>query len=122
MCLCRKMYNPMRLFYTLLLLLLPLSLFAQKDSISTASSKKVASVHIKKGSVVEIKGHMTLRHIARHQAYSRRDSATYDTDIRSPKSVTLNPEGTRYYINSLEGHRTVGYDASTHQKLAHFGK
>lgn len=91
----------MRLIYTLLFILLPLALSAQK-----------------KGSVIDIDGHMTITHIARHQAYSRRDSLTYDTDIRSPKSVTLNPEGTRYYINSLEGHRTVAYDASTHQKLA----
>ena len=91
----------MRLIYTLLFILLPFALSAQK-----------------KGSVIDIDGHMTITQIARHQAYSRRDSLTYDTDIRSPKSVTLNPEGTRYYINSLEGHRTIAYDASTHQKLA----
>ena len=41
----------------------------------------------------------------------------YDKDIMSPKSVSYHPDGTKYYVNSLEGCRTVVYDALTHKKL-----
>lgn len=115
------MFKPMRPIFTLIIALLPFWSIAQTDSLLTQPAKKATtshSVHIKKGSIVDIDGHMTVTHIARHQAYSRRDSLSYDADIHSPKSVTLNPEGTRYYINSLEGYRTVAYDAATHQKVA----
>lgn len=30
------------------------------------------------------------------------DHKTRDTDIRSPKSVTIHPDGSKFYVNSLE--------------------
>lgn len=41
-----------------------------------------------------------------------------DTDVWSPKSVHFHPNGKKYYINSLEGCRTMVYDARTNKKLA----
>ena len=36
-------------------------------------------------------------------------AGSIDEDIRSPKSVNISPDGSRFYINSLEGFRTVAY-------------
>lgn len=41
----------------------------------------------------------------------------YDPDIYSPKSATFSKDGRKIYINSLEGCKTVVYDAETHEKL-----
>lgn len=40
-----------------------------------------------------------------------------DSDIYSPKSVTFSRDGKKIYVNSLEGGKTVVYDASTRKKL-----
>lgn len=55
--------------------------------------------------------------IDRKQHFSAEDKATYDTDIQSPKSVNIHPSGEKYYVNSLEGGRTVVYDFKTGEKL-----
>lgn len=59
-----------------------------------------------------------VRPLTRHQAYSIKHRDTYDADIASPKSVTFLPDGSKYYVNSLEGCKTVVYDGRTHKKLA----
>lgn len=41
----------------------------------------------------------------------------YDADIYSPKSVTFSKDGSKIYVNSLEGCKTVVYDADSHTKL-----
>lgn len=41
----------------------------------------------------------------------------YDPDIYSPKSAVFSKDGKKIYINSLEGCKTVVYDAHTHEKL-----
>lgn len=56
--------------------------------------------------------------LTKHQAYSLKHRDTYDADISSPKSVTFLPDGSKYYVNSLEGCKTVVYDGRTHKKLA----
>lgn len=112
--------------HILMLCLLPVVASAQDDSAQKPTpqeepAKKTsvpAVVHTKTGASFDINGQMTIRHIARHQHYNGHDTASYDVDIHSPKSVNLNPEGTRYYVNSLEGYKTIAYDARTHQKLA----
>lgn len=91
-------------------------LHAQEETVNKPS--KPGFVREKFGKTYEISDHIKLYHIARHQAYNRSDSLTYDKDVRSPKSVTLDPQGTCYYVNSLEGFKTVVYDAETHQKVA----
>lgn len=55
--------------------------------------------------------------IGKKQNYGSTDSLTIDRDIDSPKSVNMHPDGTRYYVNSLEGASTVVYDFKTNRKL-----
>ena len=43
---------------------------------------------------------------------------TNDPDIMSPKSAHFHPNGKKYYVNSLEGCRTVVFDAQTNEKVA----
>lgn len=43
--------------------------------------------------------------------------AERDHDIYSPKSVNIHPDGTKYYVNSLEGYATVVYEMGTNKKL-----
>lgn len=52
------------------------------------------------------------------QYYNPFDSVTRDRDILSPKSVNIHPSGKKYYVNSLEGGRTVVYDMASSRKLA----
>lgn len=40
-----------------------------------------------------------------------------DEYINSPKSANIHPDGTKYYVNSLEGCATVVYDMKTHERL-----
>ncbi len=55
--------------------------------------------------------------IAKKQYFEPADTLTADSDIHSPKSVNMHPNGTKYYVNSLEGATTVVYDFLTHRKL-----
>ncbi len=59
----------------------------------------------------------TITLLSRKQNYSHLESATLDKDIRSPKSVNIHPDGTKYYVNSLEGGKTVVYESGTNTKL-----
>lgn len=59
----------------------------------------------------------TITLLSRKQNYSYLESATLDKDIRSPKSVNIHPNGTKYYVNSLEGGKTVVYESGTNTKL-----
>lgn len=59
---------------------------------------------------------VTLELVARFQNYrmkTERETDQYDTDINSPKSVRFLPDGSKVYVNSLEGLRTPVYDAKT---------
>ncbi len=105
-----------RLFFIFFIGLFSTGISAQDEK--KEEKKSVGYVHVKSGSVYTIPDHMTVTHISRHQSYNGRDTLSYDKDIHSPKSVSLNPSGTRYYVNSLEGYTTVCYDAMTHEKVA----
>lgn len=59
----------------------------------------------------------TITLLSRKQNYSYLETATLDKDIRSPKSVNIHPDGTKYYVNSLEGGKTVVYESGTNTKL-----
>lgn len=41
-----------------------------------------------------------------------------DTSVNSPKSVSVHPDGSKYYVNALEAGLTIVYDAKTNRKLA----
>ena len=60
---------------------------------------------------------ISVRFAARKQHYDSSKKATDDPDIRSPKSVNIHPSGEKYYVNSLEGGRTVVFDFNTQRKL-----
>ena len=71
---------------------------------------------------------LRLKLVARFQRYSTSTLSAadvYDTDIDSPKSVIISTDGTTAYVNSLEGRRTVVYDAFPPAKrgaiIHHFG-
>lgn len=56
--------------------------------------------------------------ISRKQNYATGDVASRDEDIISPKSVNIHPRGHKYYVNSLEGMRTVVFDFKSGKKLS----
>lgn len=43
---------------------------------------------------------------------------THDPDILSPKSVNIHPSGKKFYVNSLEGGKTIVYSLPELEKLA----
>lgn len=57
-----------------------------------------------------------LVNIGKKQQFAASDRSSYDIDINSPKSVTFSADGKLFYVNSLEGCRTVVYDSETLEK------
>ena len=62
-------------------------------------------------------GQFTITLVSKKQNFLATDATTYDSDIHSPKSVNIHPDGNKFYVNSLEGYRTVVYESGTNQKL-----
>lgn len=62
-------------------------------------------------------GLFTITLVSKKQYYDPSDTLTLDRDIRSPKSVNVHPDRSKYYVNSLEGARTVVYEVGTNKKL-----
>ena len=73
-------------------------------------------VHPKKGASFSC-DKIKVTFINRKQQFNFRDTATLDKDINSPKSVNIHPNGKKYYVNSLEGGKTVVYDFATNRKI-----
>lgn len=86
---------------------------------TTSSSKsRPAIVHPKIGETVSTPdGKLRLTLVGKKQNYRVTDDGTRDTDIHSPKSINIHPNGKKYYVNSLEGCKTVVFDLKTHRKL-----
>ena len=65
--------------------------------------------------------------VGKKQNYSMAQSMIeyHDDAVNSPKSANVHPDGTKYYVNSLEGCQTIVYDMATHKRLKvithHFG-
>ena len=74
-------------------------------------------VHSHIGQKVEAPGALTITNVGKHQQHDWRDKATLDTDIFSPKSVNFHPDGSKYYVNSLEGCATVVYATADNHKI-----
>lgn len=93
----------------------------KNGSESAAARNKVYGISPLQHSCVNdslvIPGALSMKIIGKHQYMNWKDPASLDKDISSPKSVSFLPDGTKYYINSLEGFATVVYDARTHEKL-----
>lgn len=60
-------------------------------------------------------GELTITCVGQRYGFGSGD--TFDPDIQSPKSAGFSPDGKKLYINSLEGGKTVVYDAKTQEKL-----
>lgn len=60
---------------------------------------------------------ITLTLVSRRQNYNASERETRDEYINSPKSVNISPDGTKFYVNSLEGAMTVVYDMKTQQRI-----
>jgi len=60
---------------------------------------------------------LTVAFTGRKQFYRGGQPESRDSDIISPKSVNVSPDGSKYYVNSLEGMRTVVFDARSGAKL-----
>lgn len=60
---------------------------------------------------------VTVTLVHKMQQYNHADRQTLDTDVYSPKSVNIHPNGKKCYVNSLEGCATVVYEMNTWRKL-----
>ena len=85
--------------------------------LSSAAPADPPVVHPKLGAAPLRGDSITLTLVTRKQCYQNGEAATRDADVLSPKSVTIHPDGSKYYVNSLEGMRTVVYDFETGRKL-----
>ena len=91
-----------------LIILLTLSLCAE------AAGQSVA--HPKIGVTASCDS-LEIRLVGKKQYFNRGDAATADENIKSPKSVNVSPDGTRFYVNSLEGFKTVIFDTGSFERL-----
>jgi len=115
-------------FISLLLVFSATVLSVSADSIPTATdsvpvavaprrSKVPPVVHSAVGdSSVGVEGSLRIYNVGKRQQYSCGDKATFDKDVFSPKSVAFSSDGATFFVNSLEGCRTVAYDAKTLEK------
>lgn len=90
------------------------------DSVRVADKPKIPPVvHSAKGDrSTGVEGSLRLVNVGKKQQYSGALRESFDTDIHSPKSATFSRDGSRFYVNSLEGCRTAVYDAATLEKIA----
>ena len=99
--------------WSFLLALMTVSLYAWSQE-----GEPPAVKHARIGErVTSYNGDLTITTINKKQNYDFHDSETLDKDICSPKSVNFHPDGTRYYVNALEGGATLVYDVKTGRKL-----
>ena len=92
-----------------------------RDNQKRASSPGSEELRIAMGATSSpAKAPVKLELVARFQNYNSRAEVAagdhYDQDVFSPKSVRFSADGSKAWVNSLEGLRTVVYDAGTLQK------
>ena len=63
-------------------------------------------------------GGLSIKLVNKHINYQGAAAQYRDVYINSPKSANIHPDGTKYYVNSLEGCATVVYDMKTHKRLS----
>lgn len=91
---------------------------ARETASETSTEEKVRGSHTTLGRrYISTDSALTIIVAGKKQYYDPTDSLTRDRDILSPKSVNIHPSGTKFYVNSLEGARTVVYDTRTSRKL-----
>lgn len=97
-----------------------ISIFLQSQVVATtnANTQKQTPpiVHPTIGQTLKTK-ELQVTFVDRKSCYSGTPKNYIDTDIRSPKSVNIHPGQSKYYVNSLEGSKTVVYNIQTGEKL-----
>ena len=93
-----------------------------KDNKARADSPGSTSLRVPMGVVSKPEtAPISLKLVARFQNYNARADAStgdhHDQDIYSPKSARFTADGAKVYVNSLEGLRTVVYDAVKLEKI-----
>jgi len=56
--------------------------------------------------------------VAKKQNYDWSGAMKRDPGVVSPKSVNISPDGKKFYVNSLEGAKTLCYDMATFDKVS----
>ena len=94
-------------------------------AVTAAAAEPADDEPLKRGShtrlgarYISTDGTLEITVAGKKQYYNPSDTSTRDRDILSPKSVNIDPSGRKFYINSLEGGRTVVYDMATMRKTA----
>ena len=101
---------------SLVLLLLFCLIFSQ-TALGQDTEKPPTVVHPPIGrSVVSSCGSIRLTLATKRQNFGG-SKDTRDDAIRSPKSVNIHPNNTKYYVNSLEGGTTVAFEMGTNRRL-----
>lgn len=92
-----------------------------KDDKSTTAPTDVSSTNTaKKSDTIIPRTFKALELQQTIQSYTSSDKdplLTYDPAINSPKSVNYSADGTKFYVQSLEGYTTVVYDAMSLKKI-----
>ena len=60
---------------------------------------------------------LSIKLVNKHINYGGSQEKYRDAYINSPKSANIHPDGSKYYVNSLEGCATVVYDMKTHERI-----
>ncbi len=98
---------------------------AKENQAQGGASVSVGGLRVPLGTASAGGGPLTMTLTARFQNYDANPSGagdTYDTDIYSPKSAIYLRDGSKVYVNSLEGLKTVVYDPRSpgkHAVIAH---
>ncbi|MBD5343508.1 MAG: YncE family protein [Bacteroides sp.] len=94
-------------------------------AVTAAAAEPADDEPLKRGShtrlgarYISTDGTLEITVAGKKQYYNPSDTSTRDRDILSPKSVNIHPSGRKFYVNSLEGGRTVVYDMATMRKTA----
>lgn len=88
------------------------------ENLIPVSSSLPVLVHPPIGESVKFGKDKQIRLVAKLRNYPDANSGKRDPDIYSPKSVNIHPSGCKFYVNSLEGGKTVVYSLPELEKLA----
>lgn len=89
----------------------------EKSKTQTTSTTTERLVHPAMGTTSKAEGgEVTLTIVKKHVNYGGSPKEYRDPYVNSPKSANIHPDGTKYYVNSLEGCCTVVYDMKTHER------
>ncbi len=92
------------------------SILAVMVAFGVATAEAQSAIHPSVGTTVKGEG-LSLTIVNKHINYHGSTGEYCDQYINSPKSANIHPDGTKYYVNSLEGCATVVYDMKTHKRL-----